>query len=278
MRLLKKFILALFHSLGYNLYPFKTASMISHEDLDELNRLAEIGRKKLDGLLENSEFYGEFSSEFLETKRLLSKSQLGQDLLALSVFGPNHKGYFVEFGATDGLENSNSFLLESSFGWDGILCEPGRNWHDALKRNRTSVVDTRCVFSKSGLEVEFLEVEVGGLSTISGFGVSDGHDRRNNRSYLVETVSLEDLLVQNRAPNHIDFLSIDTEGSEYEILRDFDFRKFTFGLICVEHNYTDNRLNVFRLLREKGYKRIYPEISAFDDWFVPETQGKQSSR
>jgi hypothetical protein len=88
----------------------------------------------------------------------------------------------------------------------------------------------------------------------------------------VETVSLEDLLLDYKAPKHIDFLSIDTEGSEFEILNAFDFRKYSFGVICVEHNFTINRDKIRALLEGNGYKQVHVELSEFDDWFVLDSE------
>ncbi len=65
-----------------------------------------------------------------------SKSQLRQDLFVLSELRFKRDGYFVEFGATNGIDLSNSHLLETRFGWQGILAEPARIWHKALKNNR----------------------------------------------------------------------------------------------------------------------------------------------
>jgi FkbM family methyltransferase len=201
-----------------------------------------------------------------------SKSQLGQDLLALGMFGPNHKGFFVEFGATDGVEYSNSWLLEKQYGWAGILAEPGRSWHHDLLKNRSCSIDKRCVYSSSGEEVMFSEVRGARvLSTISRFQGADHHEtlRQNMTSYLVPTVSLKDLLDFHKAPKNIDFLSIDTEGSEAEILEAFDFSAYSFSLICVEHNFTSNRNRIHDLLVSHGYKRVRTELSEFDDWYIP---------
>jgi hypothetical protein len=63
-------------------------------------------------------------------------------------------------------------------------------------------------------------------------------------------------------------LSVDTEGSEYEILKTFDFNKFSFGIITVEHNYTLQRELIFELLTNNGYKRKYENVSEFEDWYV----------
>lgn len=201
---------------------------------------------------------------------LLSKSQLGQDLLALSTVGFERKGFFVEFGATNGVELSNTHLLEKEFGWSGILCEPARKWHKALRENRLCVIDTRCVYSSSGFVIPFSETSIGELSTISKYLRTDSNDllRKQTSVYTVETVSLEDLLSSRGAPKFIDFLSVDTEGSEYEILKAFDFNKYEFGLICVEHNYTSSRKEIHDLLSKNGYSQIYEEYSDFDDWYV----------
>jgi len=80
---------------------------------------------------------------------------------------------------------------------------------------------------------------------------------------------LLDLLIRHNAPKHVDFLSVDTEGSEFEILNAFDFSKYSFGAICVEHNYLENRPKVQQILVANGYRQVYPELSDFDDWFIP---------
>lgn len=199
-----------------------------------------------------------------------AKSQLGQDVLALAQIGVERAGFFVEFGATNGLDLSNTYLLEKSFGWKGILCEPGKEWHEDLNLNRSSSVDTRCVYSSTGETIEFSETSIGELSTISSYLKSDANRmlRKKASSYLVETVTLEDLLLTHSAPSYIDFLSIDTEGSEYEILNAFDFSRYSFGLICVEHNFANNRERIRQLLSANGYSQVLAEFSAFDDWYV----------
>jgi FkbM family methyltransferase len=200
----------------------------------------------------------------------LSRSQLSQDLWVLSVLGAPRSGFFVEFGATNGLDLSNTYLLEKHFGWRGILAEPAMNWQSDLARNRGCIIDQRCVWSQSGKNLMFNETTIGELSTIDQFSHSDGHSvrRQAGKLYAVETVSLLELLESHSAPNVIDYLSVDTEGSEYEILSHFDFSKYTFRLITVEHNHTTMRSEIFDLLTAQGYRRVLEDISDFDDWYV----------
>jgi FkbM family methyltransferase len=208
-------------------------------------------------------------------KKLLrqSKSQLGQDILALSVTGVDSPGFFVEFGAADGVALSNSHILEKQFGWSGILCEPSKSWLQALKRNRDCTIDTRCVYSASGQKISFSENYLGELSAITQYAEPNSHGllKRTTSSYEVDTISLQDLLVSHGAPKYIEFLSIDTEGSEFEILKIFDFRSYRFGVICVEHNFADTREKINGLLLANGYQQVHADLSDFDDWYIQST-------
>jgi FkbM family methyltransferase len=195
-----------------------------------------------------------------------SKAQLGQDLLAVLVSNFKRGGFFVEFGATDGEKDSNTFILEKELGWQGILAEPARVWHSKLSSNRSSAISDLAVWATSGQELLFHEDAE--LSTIDGFERLK-HDARSGVTYKVKTISLNDLLSSLNAPRFIDFLSVDTEGSEFEILSSLDWSKWSFGLICVEHNGTEFRPQIFELMTQKGYKRILEDVSGWDDWYVP---------
>ena len=199
-----------------------------------------------------------------------SKSQLRQDLFVLSNSGFKRKGYFVEFGATNGLDLSNTYLMEKEFGWDGIVAEPARVWHSDLRKNRACNIETDCVWKESNSALNFNQVTVHEFSTISTFSDSDSHGeaRKEGITYQVNSISLTDLLLRYNAPEVIDYLSIDTEGSEYEILSNFDFSKYSISAITCEHNYTPMRQKIYSLLTKQGYKRVYEEISFWDDWYI----------
>lgn len=199
-----------------------------------------------------------------------SKSQLRQDLFALSHVGFKKDGYFVEFGAASGVDLSNTYLMEKVFGWKGILAEPAICWHDNLRINRNCHIETDCVWKDSNSTLTFIEADVAELSTVSLFKDNDSHSsaRKKGKSYEVKTVSLNDLLKKYHAPKNIDYLSIDTEGSEYQILSHFDFSQYCFGVITCEHNYMPQRDKLHLLLTRNGYKRVFAELSLFDDWFI----------
>ncbi|MFV8372617.1 FkbM family methyltransferase [Flavobacterium sp. LB2P74] len=200
-----------------------------------------------------------------------SKSQMKQDLFVLAELDFKRDGFFVEFGATNGIDLSNSFLLENEFGWNGILAEPAKCWHEELKSNRNCNIETNCVWSDSKSVLNFNQVDSAAeLSTVSTYNKTDCHSilREVGQNYSVNTISLNDLLDKYNAPKKIDYLSIDTEGSEYEILSNFDFSKYEFSIITCEHNYTPIREKIYNLLMEQGYTRKYIGLSKWDDWYV----------
>jgi len=202
-----------------------------------------------------------------------SHAQLFQDLLAVFFHKGKRGGFFVEFGACDGLYLSNTLVLERDFAWRGILAEPARYWHDDLRRNRRAVIDTRAVWRESGRQVEFVETAARELSTMVAVASNDAHGELRGKpggaTYTVETVSINDLLAAHKAPQQIDFLSIDTEGSEREVIDALDFDRYQIGVLTVEHNYReDERKRVFDTVTARGFTRIFEPLSQFDDWFV----------
>lgn len=203
-----------------------------------------------------------------------SQSQLRQDLFVLSHLGFKKNGFFVEFGATNGLDLSNSYLMEKEFEWNGILVEPATCWHTELINNRTCNIETDCVWKDSKSVLTFNQVDEAELSTINSFSDTDSHSeaRKKGRTYEVKTISLNDLLKKYNAPKIMDYLSIDTEGSEYQILSHLDFSEYSFKVITCEHNYTPMREKLFSLLTQQGYQRVFEEISLWDDWYVKPTQ------
>jgi FkbM family methyltransferase len=210
---------------------------------------------------------------FVKKMLALSKAQLKQDVFVaceLKQWKKNSSRYFVEFGATNGIDLSNTYLLEKEFGWSGLLIEPGKTWQTELVKNRNCLIDFRCVASESGLSVLFNETSIPELSTMNDFSNSDSHSeaRTHGSKYEVTTVSLDSLLEEYGCPDEIDYLSIDTEGSEYSILQKFNFKKWSFKVITVEHNFTEMRESIFNLLTKNGYRRVLYDLNSWDDWYV----------
>lgn len=218
--------------------------------------------------------------KFFEENTKKSYSQCLQDLFV--VFFTNYigkVGYFVEIGAADGKHFSNTFLLEA-LGWRGILVDPV-DYDSKNIELRKSFKDKRCVYSKSGLKLKFTELimdemlgpgqrvskEFSGLTShLSDYAKTI----KTKKNYDVATVSLNDLLDEYNAPNKIDYISIDTEGSEFEILSTFNFNKYDVEIFTIEHNLQSYREDIFKLLESKKYFRIPPGMftPGFEDWYI----------
>ena len=210
-----------------------------------------------------------------------SNSQLQQELLVLyliqgiksgkihelkNVAYPVDRYFFVEFGATNGITLSNTYILEKYFNWSGILSEPAKFWHEELEKNRQSTIDNRCVWSTTGELLTFSESAINEHSSIFGFSRLETGVEIPIAEYKVETISLNDLLDFHNAPSKIDFISIDTEGSEYEILRTFDFFKFEVVFFAIETSHNESQ--IADLMLQNGYSQIYSSASGWDRWFI----------
>lgn len=205
------------------------------------------------------------------------KSQLYQDVFASFVVGDKFDKTFFEFGATNGISLSNSYMLENLLNWKGALSEPSPQWHNALKKNRPNTnILTDCVWSKSDLELDFFVSDVGELSSLNDFKESDkssmpGNTRtrlKNGKIISVKTISLNHVIEKEfkfKAPSYI---SIDTEGSEYEILKFFDFKRFRPVVFTVEHNFTELQLKIDELMKANDYVRVFKKITKFDAWYI----------
>ena len=210
----------------------------------------------------------------------MSYSQLGQDTAVLNAY-PDRVGYFVDIGAYVGKEYSNTLLLEEK-GWTGICAEPSPPMFEELKKNRKFCFLTdKAVWHTTGETVEFAVVESGGqrgmLSGITGFSTGEYKAAQDkSRKVQVKTVSLNDLLVTANAPKFMEYLSLDTEGTEYDILKALDFSKWVFGLIDVEHNFEEaKRESIRRLLESNGY--VFLRQNKWDDCYIHHTQTSEVS-
>lgn len=212
---------------------------------------------------------------FATTQGRKSRGQIFQDMWALWESGRKKGGYFVEFGAGNGVALSNTYYLETMHGWTGVVAEPNSTFIPMVKAARTCRVVDKCVYSRSGETIGFLPASMGEFSRIRHIVPMDSHEMFGSRviaeeaHVMVPTISLNDLLTEAEAPPQIDFLSVDTEGSELEILNTFDFNRWRFGAVCIEHNHTPLRDALYALMAANGYRRKWEAFSGFDDWYVP---------
>jgi FkbM family methyltransferase len=228
----------------------------------------------LNSLRHNTQFARNFAANFVENL-VLFESQLGQDCLVDSIFEGKEAGVFVEIGVGQGKNISNTYFLEKQRNWTGILCEPAFKFHDSISLLRNAILIKEAVFDQSGLEMGFSEV-VGSeeLSALSDYQGVDLHDRTCTKKYVVKTVSFNDLYDEYLKGQKIDYVSVDTEGSELQILNAIDFDKIDISVISVEHNYDKNKLDkISQLLGRFGYFEVLPGVFEFDAIFMKKLEG-----
>ncbi|MEM7505408.1 MAG: FkbM family methyltransferase [Pseudomonadota bacterium] len=204
---------------------------------------------------------------------LESHSQVFQDLWVLYEMDGLKEGYFIEFGVANGTTLSNSFNLERRHGWTGIISEPNPTFHENIQRARSCQFTKKAIYSTTGLNLTFSCAERPMFSRLEAPGVETtaAHEIEVADSFDVETISLNDAMDEFDAPDVVDYVSVDTEGTEQDIIEAFDFGKRLVRAFTIEHNYTDMREKIFDLMSAHGYHRRFPEISRFDDCYIHES-------
>ena len=150
----------------------------------------------------------------VESPYRMSSGEHNDRWAALSVFPGRRDGYFVELGAADGFRCSACQMLERWRGWRGICVEPNPAFYGDLKRNRPGSPCVRaCVTGRTGT-VRFLEDEW--LSRVVG-------ESESRATQEVPSYSLADLLNEYDAPATVDYLVMDIEGCEKEVLSAYPF-------------------------------------------------------
>jgi len=199
----------------------------------------------------------------------MSYSQVNQDTKIVEFYKGLRGGYFVDIGATDGIALSNSYLLETKYGWKGICVEAIPSQYEKLVNNRKAHCLNRAVYNTTNQDVEFAiahNSDLSGIYTCLDL-CKQQIDNEGKNLINVKTITITDLLDLYKAPSFIHYLSLDTEGSELEILKCLDFDRYTFGRIDVEHNFIEPRRTRMReLLTSHGY--VYMCANEQDDCYT----------
>jgi FkbM family methyltransferase len=158
-----------------------------------------------------------------------------------------NNGVFIEVGAHDGIEQSNTKLLEEAYGWTGILIEPSNNLFTKLCGNRPQSKCFQCALGDFSQDNTWIVGDFDG-DLMSSVG---GNRLRRNPAQKVLVRSLQSNLDEMEL-RHINFFSLDTEGYELNILKGIDFTKTTFDCILVEIYLADLQ-EIISFLSSKGY-------------------------
>jgi FkbM family methyltransferase len=191
-----------------------------------------------------------------------------QDLWVIDkVFKGKRNGYFVEAGA-GGL--SNTHALEAHFGWTGLAVEPHPSRFEEVKAKRGCILENVCLTDVE-TEVEFvINHAAPGTSGIQGL-IGDNilkiayHDGGTTETIRIKGYPLAELLRKYGAPKRIDYLSLDVEGAEWLVLKDFPFEEYAFSCMTIERGSNDY-LHLRAKLLGQGYRLV--RVGSSDDFWV----------
>jgi FkbM family methyltransferase len=201
-------------------------------------------------------------------------SQDNQDkYLEENVFKGYKNGFYVDIGSHDGISLNNTLYFEKNNNWTGINVEPIKIIYDKLIINRPNSININCAVCNSDGTAEFL-CNTGYTEMISGLKKEFDPRHLNRLNYEnqkmggitevinVETKKLETILETHNV-NHINYLSIDVEGAEFEVIKSINFDKVFIDVIGFENNYNDTSHPIIKLLEDNNYIIINKSLDIF---------------
>ena len=199
-------------------------------------------------------------------KKILKKSHARNELdLKLKKYLNFSGGFFIELGAHDGITQSNTFYYEKKYNWKGILIEPVPKLFNYCKKYRSN---KNLYFCNACVSFDFNKDKVkliySNLMTTAVDLTSDDYRKKHladpelnffekNNYFYANAKTLNSILKESKAPNIIDFFSLDVEGAEFDVLNGIDFSIYNFKYIIIE---TDNFERLDKFMTNKNYKFI----------------------
>ena len=205
-------------------------------------------------------------------------SQYKQDkFLEKKIFKGFKNGFFVDVGAYDGIAINNTLFFEKNHNWKGINIEANKTVFDKLIINRPNSINLNYAVCNYNGETDFL-CNTGYTELISG--IKESFDKRHlirlekenkemgsiTKILKVKTKKLECILEENNI-THINYLSIDVEGGEFEVIKSINFDKVFIDVIGFENNYNDVSIPIIKYLEDKNFKMI-------EKYGIPSADGK----
>jgi FkbM family methyltransferase len=261
---LRERIQAIVSRRDYTIIPFLTAAKLKAD-----SGMLELLRATREGQIEDKEFAG-----FALLHGQNSFSQWQQECFALWATHCKRGGVFVEFGAADWVTNSNTHMLESDYGWTGVLIEPLPWAFEELSRRRP-----RAVRLQAAVDPQYSShpapVQIATAGQFSSIVASKSSDKLANkisgrRLIKVNSVNLNEYIGKIIPEKKIDFMSIDVEGPEIDIIGGFDFDHIDVQCLTVEVNdrHTD-AARISQLMKAKGYMEPFSRtVTRGDLWFL----------
>ena len=185
-------------------------------------------------------------------------------------------------GANDGITQSNTYYFEKNRGWKGVLVEPTPHNYLICLKNRstnTKIFCNACTsfeYKNKFVEIAFsnlmstpigLESDINNPLEHAKSGRQFLNKKEDNFLFGAVAKPLNDILQSSNAPNRIDFLSLDVEGAEIEVLKGIDHTHYRFSYICIESR---SKIKITNYLAEHNYSFV-EQLSVHDFLFRDNT-------
>lgn len=209
-------------------------------------------------------------------------SQFGEDRILDKLFGGKSTGSCVEVGANDGVNDSTTFYFEQR-GWRCILIEPNPDLCRAIASTRTARLFPCAASDAEGVATLHVAEGAGRAHGVSGLGSAEESHRRITgygfavRPIEVRTRPLDAVLAEaGLQEGQIDFISIDVEGHELQVLKGLSIDRWKPAVLIAEDNSRFQDLSVVRHLRSFGYVPF--KRTGVNDWFAHQSNTRLVSR
>ena len=197
-------------------------------------------------------------------------SQFGEDIILSRYFNENYKGVCVEVGAYDGISGSNTYHFEQK-GWNSLCIEPTPESFKKCNLNRKHSLNY-CISDYDKDDIDYCVVTINGdnTSAISSLTLDerliDSHKHMINSidKINVKVKTLNSIFKETDFPKSIDFISIDTENTEIDVLKGLDFNEYEVKIMIIENNFNDPEIEEY--LKTKNFKKILR--NAVNDFYV----------
>tara|TARA_R110000824_G_scaffold315988_1_gene503145 strand:+ start:164 stop:805 length:642 start_codon:yes stop_codon:yes gene_type:complete len=185
--------------------------------------------------------------------------QFSTDVLIELYFEGKETGVCVEVGVANGERGSNTFYFEKK-GWKTLCIEPNPSYFKMAQDIRKECVLAACGSKNETLPFTVFDIGRNNImSSVSGLKpderLVDQHKNIINDRYVidVEVRTLDDILSEQKYEKNIDFISIDTEGTELDVLKGLNLDYWNVRLLVVENNFNDRDIEEY--LNNFGYKK-----------------------
>lgn len=195
-----------------------------------------------------------------------------------------NNGTFVEFGARDGIQHSNTLLLERQLGWRGVLVEADENEYRSLQQNRPGAFCYHGAVCPRGMSE--MTLALSSLGGWTGMNASYEPQRRETIQKVTAVPCYQlDQLLRRQGMHRVDYMTIDTEGSELALINDFPWDQFDVRVVQVEqldeHKFpaqAGREANITARLARYGYRLhtrfVVAQGDTYDLIYVQERPGR----